>query len=92
MSGMLCEKKLSPASKERIYTTVVRPAMLYGMETLTMSGKQEELDVAELKMLRFVLGVIRLDKITNEYIRGTARKVRPSKMYWRVGRGGMDKD
>ena len=30
------------------------------------------MEVAELKMLRFSLGVTRMDKIRNEYMRGTA--------------------
>ncbi|KAK3568599.1 hypothetical protein QTP86_010292 [Hemibagrus guttatus] len=47
--------------------------MLYGLETVSLRKRQEsELEVAELKMLRFSLGVTRLDRIRNEYIRGTA--------------------
>ena len=48
--------------------------MLYGLETVALTKRQEaEMEVAELKMLRFSLGVTRMDKISNEYIRGTAR-------------------
>ena len=47
---------------------------LYGLETVALTKRQEsEMEVAELKMLRFALGVTRMDKITNEYIRGTAQ-------------------
>ena len=46
------------------YKMVVRPAMLYSLETVPLTKKQEaELAVAELKMLRFSLGVTRMDKI-----------------------------
>ncbi|KAK3543841.1 hypothetical protein QTP70_030074, partial [Hemibagrus guttatus] len=69
--------------------TVVRPAMLYGLETVSLRKRQEsELEVAELKMLRFSLGVTRLDRIRNEYIRGTAHvgrlgdKVREARLRW----------
>ena len=38
--------------------------MLYGLETVTLKKRQEaEMEVAELKMLRFSLGVTRMDKI-----------------------------
>ncbi|KAK3523444.1 hypothetical protein QTP86_033619 [Hemibagrus guttatus] len=37
----------------KVYRTVVRPAMLYGLETVSLRKRQEsELEVAELKMLR----------------------------------------
>ncbi|KAK3565047.1 hypothetical protein QTP86_032472, partial [Hemibagrus guttatus] len=40
--------------KGKVYRTVVRPAMLYGLETVSLRKRQEsELEVAELKMLRF---------------------------------------
>lgn len=61
---MTCDKKVSAKTKGKIYKTVVRPAMLYGMETVPLTKKQEaELEVVELKMLRFNLGVKRMDKI-----------------------------
>ncbi|KAK3572560.1 hypothetical protein QTP86_000430 [Hemibagrus guttatus] len=73
VSGVLCDRKISARIKEKVYRTVVRPAMLYGLETMSLKKRQEsELEVAELKMLRFSLGVTRLDKIRNKYIRGTA--------------------
>ncbi|KAK3559216.1 hypothetical protein QTP86_005468 [Hemibagrus guttatus] len=73
VSGVLCDQKISARIKGKVYRTVVRPAMLYGLETVSLKKRQEsELEVAELKMLRFSLGVTRLDRIRNEYIRGTA--------------------
>ena len=59
--------------KGKLYKVVVRPAMMYGLETIALTKRQEaELEVAEMKMLRFSLGVTRLDKIKNDVIRGTA--------------------
>ncbi|KAK3505596.1 hypothetical protein QTP70_004946 [Hemibagrus guttatus] len=89
VSGVLCDQKISARIKGKVYRTVVRPAMLYGFETVSLRKRQEsELEVAELKMLRFSLGVTRLDRIRNEYIRGTAHvgrlgdKVREAKLRW----------
>ena len=57
-----------------IYKSVVRPAMLYGMETVAVTERQMgKMEVAELKMVRWALGVTRKDKIRNEYVRGTAK-------------------
>ncbi|KAK3538125.1 hypothetical protein QTP70_030292 [Hemibagrus guttatus] len=87
--GVLCDRKISARIKGKVYRTVVRPAMLYGLETVSLSKRQEsELEVAELKMLRFSLGVTRLDRIRNEYIRETAHvgrlgdKVREARLRW----------
>ncbi|KAK3533716.1 hypothetical protein QTP70_023968 [Hemibagrus guttatus] len=89
VSGVLCERKISARIKGKVYRTVVRPAMLYGLETVSLRKRQEsELEVAELKMLRFSLGVTRLDRIRNEYIRGTAHvgrlgdKLREARLRW----------
>ena len=41
---------------------------------MAVTKKQvEEMEVAEMKMLRFAMGVTRKDKIRNEYIRGTVK-------------------
>ncbi|KAK3521330.1 hypothetical protein QTP70_003176 [Hemibagrus guttatus] len=89
VSGVLCDRKISARIKGKVYRTVVRPAMLYGLETVSLRKRQEsELEVAELKMLRFSLGVTRLDRVRNEYIRGTAHvgrlgdKVREARLRW----------
>ncbi|KAK3518525.1 hypothetical protein QTP70_001508 [Hemibagrus guttatus] len=89
VSGVLCDRKISGRIKGKVYRTVVRPAMLYGLETVSLRKRQEsELEVAELKMLRFSLGVTRLDRIRNKYIRGTAHvghlgdKFREARLRW----------
>ncbi|KAK3521075.1 hypothetical protein QTP86_006999 [Hemibagrus guttatus] len=53
VSGVLCDRKISARIKGKVYRTVVRAAMLYGFEKVSLRKRQEsELEVAELKMLR----------------------------------------
>ena len=89
MSGVICDRRVPARVKGKVYRVAVRPAMLYGLETVTLTKRQEaEMEVAELKMLRFSLGVIRMDKIRNEYIRGTMQvgrfgeKTREARLRW----------
>ncbi|KAI5085876.1 hypothetical protein C0J45_23571, partial [Silurus meridionalis] len=89
VTGVICDSRVSARIKGNVYRTVVRPAMLYGLEIVALSKRQEvELEVAELKMLRFSLGVTRVDRIRNEFIRGTAHvgcfgdKVREARLRW----------
>ena len=63
--------------------------MVYGLETVAVTKKQvEEMEVAEMKMLRFAMGVTRKDKIRNEYIRSTDKverlemKMREVRLRW----------
>ena len=66
--GVIYERKLPARVKRKVYSAVVRPAMVYGLETVAVTKKQiEEMEVAEMKMLRFAMGVTRKDKIRNEY-------------------------
>ena len=74
VSGVICDKRLPARVKGKVYNSVVRPAMVYGLETVTVTKKQvEEMEVAEMKMLRFAMGVTRKDKIRNEHIRSTVK-------------------
>ena len=68
---------------------MVRPAMVYGLEIVAVTKKQvEEMEVAEMKMLRFAMGVTRKDKIRNEHIRSTIKveqlgmKMREGRLRW----------
>ena len=89
VSGVLCDRKLSAKIKGKMYKSVVRPTMLYGMETVAVTEIQVgKMEVAELKMVRWALGVTRKDKIRNEYVRGTAKitklgdKLRNERLRW----------
>ena len=60
-----------------VYRMVVRPAMMYHLETLATHKRQEaQLEVADLKMLRFSLGVTRMVWIRNEVIRETTKTIK----------------
>ena len=60
--------------------------MVYGLETVAVTKKQvEDMEVAEMKVLRFAMGVTRKEKFRNEYIRGTV-KVKRLGMKMRKGR------
>ena len=72
--GVICHKRLPARVKGKVYSSVVRPAMVYGLEAVAVIKKQaKKMGVAEMKMLRFAMGVKRKDKITNEYIRSTVK-------------------
>ena len=51
---MICDRRMLAKTKGKVYKTVVRPAMLYGLETVA------EFNRGGRKMLRFSLGVTRM--------------------------------
>ena len=69
MSGMICCRQVPARVIGKVYKVAVRPAMLHVLETVALTQIQEaEMEVAELKMLRFSLGLTRMDKIRKEYV------------------------
>ena len=58
-----CDRKLSAKVKGKMYKSVVRPTIFYGIETVAVTERQmRKMEVAELKMVRWALGVTRKDK------------------------------
>ena len=89
ISGVICDRRLPARVKRKVYSSVVRPAIMHGLETVAVAKKQvEEMEVAEMKMLRFAMGVTGKDKIRNEYIRGTVKverlgmKMKEGRLRW----------
>ena len=87
-SGVSC-LRMNMKIKGKVYRTVVRPALVYGAETWALKKAQEKkLEVAEMRMLRWMCGVTKLDKIKNERIRGTTivgeitKKVQERRLKW----------
>ena len=89
VSGVICDKRLPARVKGKACSSMVRPAMVYGLETVAVTKKQvEEMVVAEMKMLRSAMRVTRKDKIRNEHIRSTVKierlgmKMREGRLRW----------
>ena len=40
VSGVICDRRLPARVKEKVYSSVVRPAMVYGLETVAVRKKQ----------------------------------------------------
>ena len=57
-----------------MYSSVLRRVLVYGLEAVAVTKKQvENIEVAEMRMLRFTMEVTRKDKIRNEYISDTVK-------------------
>lgn len=75
--------------KGKVYKTGETKDVGWCLEAVPLKKRQEaELKAAEITMLWFSLGVIRMDMIRNEYIRRTARarrfgdNVRETRLRW----------
>ncbi|XP_070001984.1 uncharacterized protein [Nicotiana sylvestris] len=64
------EANVPPSLKVKFYKVVVRPTMLYGTECwLVKKSHVQKMKVAEMKMLIWMCGYIRKDRIRNKIIR-----------------------
>ncbi|XP_063540276.1 uncharacterized protein LOC134749304 [Cydia strobilella] len=89
LTGVLCDSRIPVRLKGRVYKTAVRPALMYGSECWATKKKHEQkMHTNEMKMLRWVAGVTRLDRVRNVYVRGSfkvapiAEKMAESRMRW----------
>ncbi|KAG5613703.1 hypothetical protein H5410_013527, partial [Solanum commersonii] len=88
-SRVFCDKKIPPRLKGKFYRVVVRPTLLYGTECWPLKNAHvQKMHVAEMRMLRWMCGHTRSDKIRNEVIRekvGVASvvdKLREARLRW----------
>ena len=88
-TGLLCNNRVPLKVKGKIYRTMVRPAMLYGMETVPLTaGLENRMDTAEMRMLRWSLAVTRRDMLRNEVVRDRlkvgvlSQKIKESRLMW----------
>ncbi|KAF3661377.1 DNA-binding protein S1FA2 [Capsicum annuum] len=98
-SGVLCDKKVPPKLKGKFYRVVVRPALLYRAECWPVKNSHiQKMKVAEMRMLRWMCGLTRRDRVRNETIRekvgvtSVECKMREARLRWfgHVKRRGMD--
>ena len=89
MSGVLCDKRVSPHVKGKIHNMIVQPAMLYGMETVPVTSSHvKKLEVTEIKMCIWVCGHTLRDHVRNENVKerltleSIAERCRKARLRW----------
>jgi hypothetical protein len=68
--GSICDKRVPHKLKGKFYRTSIRHAMLYVAERWPTKRRHiQQLSVAEMRMLRWICGHTRLDRMKNNDIR-----------------------
>ncbi|WP_375619007.1 hypothetical protein, partial [Bartonella sp. AC134YNZD] len=88
-SGVLCDTRMPLRLKGKFYRTAVRLAILCGTECWVIKTQQtNKMKVAEMRMLRWMCGKTRKDRIRNEKIREMVQvapiedKIRENRLIW----------
>ena len=69
-SRVLCDDKIPLKLKGKFYRTAIRSVLLYGSECWAVKYQYEQkTSVVEMRMLRWMCGHTRKDRIRNEVIR-----------------------
>jgi len=69
-SELVCNDKIPIRLKGRVYCMVIRPAVLYGAECWPIKKTQvQRLMAAETRMIRWMCGYTRFDRIRNVVFR-----------------------
>ena len=65
----MCDKKMPIMLKDKIYKTIVKPAMIYGSECWAVKKNDtQKLHTTEMRMLRWARGKTKKDHVKNEDI------------------------
>ena len=70
LKSVLSNRGLGIKAKKWLYEGVIVPTALYGAEALGMrSAERRKVNVLEMKCLRSLVGVSRMDRVRNEEVR-----------------------
>ncbi|KAL6544055.1 hypothetical protein OROGR_010552 [Orobanche gracilis] len=73
-TGVLCDSDMPHRLKGKFYRTTIRPALLYGTECWAVKQCHvQKMNVAEMRMLRWMCGHTKKDQLRNEVIREKVR-------------------
>ncbi|KAL6582640.1 hypothetical protein OROMI_004718 [Orobanche minor] len=73
-TGVLCDPDMPRRLKGKFYRTTIRPALLYGTECWALKQCHvQKMNVAEMRMLRWMCGHTKKDRLRNEVIREKVR-------------------
>ncbi|KAL6524564.1 hypothetical protein OROHE_016235 [Orobanche hederae] len=73
-TGILCDPGMPHRLKGKFYRTAIRPALLYGTECWAVKQCHvQKMNVAEMRMLRWMCGHTKKDRLRNEVIREKVR-------------------
>ncbi|KAL6544635.1 hypothetical protein OROMI_023497 [Orobanche minor] len=73
-TGVLCDPDMPHRLKGKFYRTAIRPALLYGTECWAVKQCHvQKMNVAEMRMLRWMCGHTKKDRLRNEVIREKVR-------------------
>ena len=96
-SEVLERRELSKGMKLRVFNAMVVPMLLYGCKTWTILKRHESrLQVTEMRFLRRVEGMTKLDRVSNEDIRQRLKKeavvevARKKQRVWKEKVDGME--
>uniref|UniRef100_A0A2A4J6X2 Uncharacterized protein n=1 Tax=Heliothis virescens TaxID=7102 RepID=A0A2A4J6X2_HELVI len=78
VTGTTCDFKL----KEKIYKGMVRPAALYASPQNKRNMNERQLHAAKTRMLRGMCGFTLMDRMRNEYIRGSLKVAPVTEKIW----------
>ncbi|KAL6494135.1 Glycine--tRNA ligase, chloroplastic/mitochondrial 2 [Orobanche gracilis] len=88
-TGFLCDPGIPNRLKGKFYRTAIRPALLYGTECWAVKQCHvHKMPVAEMRMLRWMCGHTRKDRVRNEIIRTKVgvtcieNKMRENRLKW----------
>jgi len=88
-TGFLCDRGMPNKLKGKFYRTAIRPALLYGTECWAIKQCHiQKMSVAEMRMLRWMCGHTRKDRLRNEAIREKVHvapiedKMRENRLRW----------